>query len=330
MTLPRRLIHLAMLGAAVLTAGTVLLPLNASAQAAYPNRPIKLVVPFAPGGGSDVTARAVANKLSQRLGQPIVIDNKAGAGGSIGMAAVATAPADGYTLLFTTTALATNAATAAKLPFNPAKDFDGIGQIGTTSLLIVVATDFKAATLRDFVETARAKPGTIAYGSGGVGSMSHLAMEVVAAEAKIKLLHVPYKGMSPAFTDLAAGNVQAGLSSLASAKPFLGGKLRALAVTSAQRSPFMPDVPTASEAGIPGLQIDFWWGLLAPAGTPPAIVKQLNEALNWTLAQPDVRDTLAQDAAVPKPSTPEEFRKLVDLELVRWVKRVKDADIKAE
>ena len=124
--------------------------------------------------------------------------------------------------------------------------------------------------------------------------------------------------------------MQAGLSSLASAKPFIGAKLRALAVTSAQRSPFMPDVPTASEAGIPGLQIDFWWGLLAPAGTPPAIVKQINEALNWTLAQPDVRDTLAQDAAVPKPSTPEEFRKLVDLELVGWVKRVKDANIKAE
>lgn len=319
-----------MLGAALLAAGAALLPASASAQAAYPSRPVKLVVPFAPGGGSDVTARAVANKLSQRLGQPIVIENKAGAGGSIGMASVATAPADGYTLLFTTTALATNAATAAKLPFNPAKDFDAIGQIGTTSLLIVVANDFKAATLREFVDLARAKPASIAYGSGGMGSMSHLAMEVVAAEAKIKLMHVPYKGMSPAFTDLAAGNVQAGLSSLASARPFLGGKLRALAVTSAQRSPFMPDVPTASEAGIPGLQIDFWWGLLAPAGTPPAIVKRLNEALNWTLAQPDVRETLAQDAAVPRPSTPEEFHKLVNLELVSWVKRVKDADIKVE
>lgn len=330
MTMSRRFIQRVMLGSAILTAAAAMLPLSVGAQAAYPNRPIKLVVPFAPGGGSDVTARAVANKLSQRLGQPIVIDNKAGAGGSIGMAAVATAPADGYTLLFTTTALATNAATAAKLPFNPAKDYDGVGQIGTTSLLIVVANDFKAATLRDFVEAARAKPGVIAYGSGGVGSMSQLAMEVVASEAKMKLLHVPYKGMAPAFTDLAAGNVQAGLSSLASAKPFLGSKLRALAVTSAQRSPFMPDVPTASEAGIPGLQIDFWWGLLAPAGTPPAIIKQLNEALNWTLTQPDVRETLAQDAAVPKPSTPEEFRKLVDAELVRWVKRVKDADIKAE
>lgn len=330
MTLPRRLIHRAILGSAVLAAGAALLPLSASAQAAYPNRPIKLVVPFAAGGGSDVTARAVANKLSQRLGQPIIIDNKGGAGGSIGMAQVASAPADGYTLLFTTTALATNAATSAKLPFNPAKDYQAIGQIGTTSLLIVVANDFKAATLRDFVEMARAKPGSISYGSGGVGSMSHLSMEVVASEAKIKLMHVPYKGMSPAFTDLAAGNVQAGLSSMASARPFLGAKLRPLAVTSPQRSPFMPDVPTASEAGIPGLQIDFWWGLLAPAGTPPAIVKHLNEALNWTLAQPDVRETLAQDAAVPKPSTPEEFHRLVNADLVSWAKRVKDADIKAE
>lgn len=323
--------HRAILAAAAFVVGTALLPLNASAQAAWPNRPIKLIVPFAAGGGSDVTARAIANKLAARLGQPLVIENKGGAGGSMGAAAVAGAPADGYTLLFTTTAIATNAAIGNKLSFDTQKDFEPIGQIGATALLVIGSNDSKVKTLRELIETARAKPNGVTYGSGGISSMSHLGMELLAAEGKVQMLHVPYKGMAPALNDLIAGSVQVGMSTVASAKPFINsGRVRVLGVTSAQRSPFLPNAPTVAEAGLPGFQIEFWWGLLAPVGTPPAVIKRLNEELNWALLQPDIRETLAHDAAIPKPGTPEEFRKLISFELARWSKLVKDANIKPE
>lgn len=317
--------------AAAFVAGTALLPLNASAQAAWPNRPIKLIVPFAAGGGSDATARGIANKLSTRLGQPIVIENKGGAGGSMGAAAVASAPADGYTLLFTTTALATNAASGNKLSFDAQKDFEPIGLIGTTALLVVVSNDSGVKTLPELIELARAKPNGVNYGSGGISSMSHLCMELLASEAKVQLMHVPYKGMAPAFNDIMGGSVQAGMSTLASSKSYIAsGKVRALAVTSAQRSPFLPNLPTVAEAGLPGSQIEFWWGLLAPAGTPPAVTKRLNAELNSVLAQPEVREMLAHEAGIPKPGTPEEFRKLISFEITRWSKLIKDANIKSE
>lgn len=317
--------------AALFALGMALVTYGADAQPAWPNRPIKLVVPFAAGGGSDATARGIANKLGARLGQPIIIDNKGGVGGAMGTASVAMAPADGYTLLFTTTAIATSAASGTKQAFDVRKDFEPIGQIGTTSLLVVVSNGSGIRTLPEFVSQARAKPGVVNYGSGGVGSMSHLGMELLASEAKLQLLHVPYKGMAPAFTDIMSGNVQAGMSTLASAKSFIdAGKVRALAVTSAQRSPFLPNLPTVAEGGLPGAQIEFWWGLLAPKGTPVAVVTRLNQELNWVLAQDDVREILARDAAVPTPGTSEEFRKLIDFELSRWSRLIKDANIKTE
>ena len=321
----------AVLAAAAATAVTALLPLAASAQAAWPNRPIKLIVPYAPGGGSDVIGRAIANKLGVRLGQMVIVENKTGAGGSLAFDAAAKAAPDGYTLLFTTTAFATNAAAGRKLPYDTIKDFVPIGQIGATPLLVVVSKDAPYKTLRDLVDVARAKPGNVNYGSSGMGSMSHLGMEFLASEAKVQLMHIPYKGMAPAFTDLMAGSVQATLATFASAAPLIdGGKLRGLAVTGAKRSPFAPNMPTTTEAGLPGFRIDFWWGMHAPAQVPPAIVKRLNEELNVILAQPDTRELLAREAAVPTPGTPDAFGKLVAQEVALWSKLVKDNNIKTD
>lgn len=307
------------------------LALAAAAQPAWPDRPIKLVVPFAAGGGSDIMARAIADKLGARLGQPLVVDNKGGAGGAVGFAAVATAPADGNTLLFVTTAIATNPTSGVKLGYDPRKSFEPIGLIGVTPLLVNVAASEKLNTLADLMKASRDKPGAVAYGSGGVGSMSHLGMALLAAEGHMPLLHVPYKGMGPAMTDMLGGRIQAAMNTLTTAKPFIDdGKVRVLAVTGTQRSPFLPNVPTVAEAGVPGFQIEFWWGLMAPAGTPPAIVKRINDELNALLAQKEVRDLLVKEAAVPRPVTPAEFRRIVNFDLDRWSKLIKDANIQVE
>jgi tripartite-type tricarboxylate transporter receptor subunit TctC len=321
----------ALLVAAATALATVLLPFDARASEAWPNHPVKLIVPYAPGGGSDLIARAIATKLAGRIGQPIIVENRSGAGGILGVADVAKAPPDGYTLLFTTTAFATNASTGIHLPYDSAKDFQPIGKIGGTPLLVVVPKDSRIKTLGELVDLARAKPNTVTYGSSGVGSMSHLGMELLASEAKVQFLHVPYKGMAPVFTDLVGGNVQASLCTFASASNLIhAGKLRGLAVASAQRSPFAPNLPSATEAGFPEFHIDFWWGLLAPAGVPPAVVKRLNDELNATLSQPDTRELLAREAAIPTPGTAEDFGKLISFELVRWSKLVKEANIKVD
>jgi tripartite-type tricarboxylate transporter receptor subunit TctC len=329
MTLRNLLGRLVATAAAVFTITSVLHV--AAAEQAWPNRPIKLIVPYAAGGGSDVIARAIASRLSERLGQPIVIENKTGAGGVLGFDAVAKAAPDGYTLAFSTTAYSTNAAAGKKLPYDAAKDFVPVGEIGATPLFIVVAKDSPFKTLRELLDHAKGKPGSVNYGSSGIGSMSHLGMEMLAAEAKVQLVHVPYKGMAPAFTDLIGGQVQTTLGTFASASALIeGGKLRPLVVTGAKRSPFAPDIPTSAEAGYPGFRIDFWWGLMAPARVPPAVIQRLNTELNAILARADVRDLLAREAAVPTPGTPQEFGKLVALDVARWSKLIKDNDIKTE
>jgi tripartite-type tricarboxylate transporter receptor subunit TctC len=325
----RRRVALATVALAAV-AGAVL-SFGAGAQPAWPNKPIRFIVPYAAGGGTDVIARAIATKLSMRLGQPIIVDNRTGAGGTLGFEAAAKSPPDGYTLLFMTTAFATSAATSNKLPYDAAKDFVPIGQVGSTPLLVVVANDSPFKTLRELLDYARSKPNTVNYGSSGIGSMSHLGVELLAAEAKVQLVHVPYKGMAPAFTDLMGGNLQMTMGTFASATPLIeGGKLRGLAVTSAQRSPFAPNLPTVVEAGLPGSRIDFWWGLMAPARVPPAIVKRMNEELNAILAQPEMRELLAREAAVPTPVTPEAFGKLVARDVALWSKLIKDHNIKVD
>lgn len=324
--------HVALAATATAMAVAVaMMPRVASAQAPWPTAPIRLIVPFAPGGSNDNIARALADKLGARLGQTVVIENKGGAGGTIGTEQVAKAAPDGYTLLFTSTSVTTNAASGKKLAYDPVKDFAPIGEIAAGPFAVVVPQNSKLATLRDLIAAAQAKPKTIAYGSAGIGGMNHLGTELLASAAKVELVHVPYKGIAPAFNDLLGGNLQMLLPSLASVTPHIkAGKMRGLAVTGAQRSPLAPELPTAAEAGLPGFELEVWWGLLAPSRTPPAVVKRLNEELNAVLALPDVRELLAREGATPKPGTPEQFAVLIRSELTRWGKLIKDAKIQIE
>jgi tripartite-type tricarboxylate transporter receptor subunit TctC len=317
---------------AVLAAGvSALLLAHASGQAAWPNRPIKLIVPFAPGGSNDNIARVLAIQLGARLGQSIVVENKGGSGGTIGTDSVAKSPPDGYTLLFASTSITTNVASGKKLPYDPSKDLEPIGEVGAGPFVVVVSNDLKVTTLGEFIALARAKPKSINYGSAGVGGINHLGTELLASEAKVQLVHVPYRGIGPAFTDLIAGNLQMLLPTLASVTQYIqAGTMRGLAVTGAQRSPLAPELPTVAEAGLPGFRLEAWWGLLGPARLPAALIKRLGEELNATLALPDVREALAREGATPQPGTPEDLRNLIGSELVRWSRLIKDAQLQID
>ena len=316
---------------AAAAAASLALPLHATAQAAWPSKPIRLIVPFAAGGSNDNIARALGAKLGARLGQQLIIDNRGGGGGTIGTDAVAKSPPDGYTLLLASTSVTTNAASGKKLPFDLLKDLEPVGLAAASPFAIVVSNDVKATTLREFLDLARAKPKTINYGSAGVGGMNHLGTELFASAAKVQLVHVPYKGISLAFTDLMGGSLQMLVPSLASAtQQIKSGKMRGLAVTSAQRSPLAPEIPTASEAGLPGFQLEVWFGLMGPAHMPPPVVKRLNEELNAALASPDMKEMLAREGAAPRPGTPEDFGKLIRSDITRWTRLIKDANIQIE
>ncbi len=308
-----------------------LLPARAGAQAAWPDRPIKLIVPFAPGGSNDIIARVLAIKLGAQLGQSVIIENKGGAGGTIGTDSVAKAAPDGYTLLFASTSITTNVASGKKLPYDLVKDLEPIGEVGAGPFVVVVSNDLKVATLPEFIALARAKPKSINYGSAGVGGINHLGTELLASAAKVQLVHVPYKGIGPAFNDLMAGNLQMLLPTVASAAQYIqAGTMRGLAVTGAQRSPLAPELPTAAEAGLAGFELEAWWGLQGPARLPIALVNRLNAELNVALAQPDVREALAREGAGPHPGTPEAFGSLIRSELERWSRLIKDAQLQID
>ena len=304
---------------------------QADAQASWPDRPVKLIVPFAPGASTDSVARLLAAKLSLRLGQQVVVENRSGGGGSIGIHAVAKSAPDGYTLLFASSTVITTAASGKKLPYDPIKDLTPIGETGSVPFLIVVPTSSSATTLSELIAQARAKPGTFSYGTGGVATITHLGTELFASAAQVKLLHVPYKGVGEALPDLMAGRLQLLLPTVAVGTPQIrAGKMRGLAVTSAQRSPLVPDIPTATEAGLPGLQVEAWWGVLGPARMPAPVIRKLNEEINAVLAMPDVRELLAREGATARASTPEAFGELMRTELTRWTRLIKDANISAE
>ena len=308
-----------------------ILPGQAKAQASWPDRPVKLIVPFAPGASTDSVARLLAGKLSARLGQQVVVENRSGGGGSIGIHAVAKSAADGYTLLFASSTVITTAATGKKLPYDPIKDLTPIGETGSVPFLIVVPPSSSATTLSELIAQARAKPGALSYGTGGVATITHLGTELFASAAQVKLMHVPYKGVGESLPDLMAGRLQLLLPTVAVGTPQIrAGKMRGLAVTSAQRSPLVPDIPTAAEAGLPGLQVEAWWGVLGPARMPAPIVRKLNEEINAVLAMPDVRELLAREGATARASTPEAFGELMRTELTRWTRLIKDANISAE
>ncbi|WP_028600897.1 tripartite tricarboxylate transporter substrate binding protein [Ottowia thiooxydans] len=316
----------------MLAAGaSALLPLQANAQAAWPTRPIKLVVPFTPGGSNDILSRVLGAKLSTRLGHAVVIENKGGGGGTLGTDFVAKSAADGYTLLFASTSVTTNAASGKKLPYDLFKDLQPIGLLGATPFVIVVGNQVKANTLAEFLALARATPKAVNYGTAGIGGINHLGTELFASAAKIEMTHVPYKGIGHAFTDLMGGSLQMTLPTLASVLPHIrGGKMRALAITSAARSPLAPEIPTAAEAGLADFQLEAWYGLLGPANMPAAVVSKLNTELNWALTQPDIKEAMAREAATTTPGTPEQFTSLMKSEVNRWSKLITEKNIQID
>jgi tripartite-type tricarboxylate transporter receptor subunit TctC len=308
------------------------LPLAAFAQpAAYPSRTVTIVVPFTPATGADVIARLLQPRLAERLKAAVVIENKVGASGAIGTELVSRAPADGHTLLFTATAHGTVPALKKSLPYDAAKSFTPVALAATSALALVVAPQVAASRLADLVALAKKQPGTLYYSSPGNGSPQHLTMELVKLETGMDLVHVPYKGSAGAASDLVGGHVQATVAALQTMAPFVTtGRLRMLAVLSSERSAAFPDVPTMKELGHPSLVVDTWYGLYAPAGTPPEIVTRLNGEVNAILQAAEVRDALAKQGLTAVVDKPERLGELVDAELARWSRVVAEAGIKAE
>jgi tripartite-type tricarboxylate transporter receptor subunit TctC len=299
------------------------------AQGAWPQKPIRLVVPFGPGASTDTVARFVAAKLAVALGQPFVVENKVGAGGIIGTTYVAAQPADGYTLLFQSSPYMTAPLLKTPAPYDPTQDLLPVGMIGSGPFMVVIGNDVPATNLREFIALARSKP--MSYGSAGVGTINHLGGEMFNHLAGTRLLHVPYTGLGPAISDFLGGRTQMLVASFPAALPHVrGGRMRALAVTGAERSALLPELPTAAEAGLPGYHVDSWWGLLAPRGLPAPIAKRINDELNAILAQPETSELLARDGAKPRPGSPEDFARVIATEVPRWRQLVQAARITLE
>ncbi|WP_194722171.1 Bug family tripartite tricarboxylate transporter substrate binding protein [Noviherbaspirillum malthae] len=321
-TLPRLLLA-ATLGACVM---------SASAEQPYPNKPIRLIVPFPPGGGTDIVARLVGNKLQENLKWTVIVDNRPGAGGNIGVDLAAKSPADGYTVVMGQTSnLAVNPTLYTKLPYNPLKDFVPVTTVATAPLVLVVAANSPYKTLADVVSAAKAKPGDLTFASPGNGTVAHLTGELLQKAAGIKLQHVPYKGSTQAITDLMGGSVQLYMSSVPSAMSQIkSGKLRPLAVTSDKRSDDLPQVPTINESGYKGFNAITWFGLLVPAGTPAPIVARLNTEVNKALQSKDVQQKIGAEGGDAHGSTPEEFASLLKTDIVKWGQIVKESGAKID
>ena len=298
----------------------------------YPRKPIRLIVPFAPGGGNDTVARAISQSAGASLGQPVVVDNRAGAGGMLGAELAARSPPDGYTLfLGGVGSHAINPNLHAKLPYDPVKDFAPITLIASAPSVLVVNPSLPARTLAEFTALAKASPGRINYASNGNGSSAQLAAVLYESMAGVQMVHVPYKGLAPALVDLLAGEVQAMFSSVVAIVPNIkAGRLRALAVTGKRRAALLPEVPTLDESGVPGYEAGSWYGILAPAGTPQAVVAKLHEAIVRALAKPEVRERLVSEGAEVIGSTPEAFAAHITAELARMGKLIRDAGIRME
>jgi tripartite-type tricarboxylate transporter receptor subunit TctC len=303
----------------------------AVAQQAYPNRPVRLIVPFAPGGFTDVVARILGQKMSAALGQQFIVENKAGAGSSIGSDFVAKSPPDGYTLLMVSSTHVISPWIYKNLPYDPIKSFTVIGKLVDSPYVLLVHPKVPAKNVQEFIAAAKANPGTLHYASSGNGSAQHLMGGLFVALTGSPLKHVPYRGSSGAATDLVAGVVESSFAGVPNALAQVPqGRLRALAVTTSKRAPQLPDVPTMQEAGVPGYDASVWLALLAPAGTPPEIVQRLNTEIAALMQSPDTRKALLEAGVEPTPSTPQEMSTYMAQELARWGKVVKDANIKLE
>ena len=314
----------------------VLAALPAAAQTqdravAYPEKFVRFIVPYAPGGSSDVLARTLGQKLGAAFGQTFVIDNRPGAGSMVGTDIAAKAPADGYTIILSDMPHTINPSIYAKVPYDPVKDFSPVTTIGVSPMFLFVNPSFKVQSIKEFIAQAKAQPGKISIASGGTGATTHLMAELLQSFAGIKLTHVPYKGAGPALTDVVAGQIPATFTSMATAAPFVqSGRLRILGVTSSKRLAAFPDVPTFDESGVAGLIVEHWWGVMAPAGVAKPVIDKLHGGIVNAVNAPDVRERFTVLAVEPRTMTPQQFRTLIERDVARWAKVVKDAGIKVE
>ncbi len=311
-----------------------LLLLHASAAHAqsgattYADRPVKFIVPWDVGGGTDIFARVIAEKLRQSMGQPFIVENRAGAAGNIGASFVAKQPADGYTIMIATITLATNAALYKSLDFDATKDFAPITLVAGIPHLLVVNPSVQAKNVEELINLAKANPGKLNYASAGTGSPFHIAAELFKQMTSVNIVHIPYKGGGPAVTDVVAGQVDMAFANLVAVLPFVkSGQLRALAITSAKRSSAAPDIPTMAESGLPGYDFSSWFGILAPAGTPPDIINKLNTQIVAALKFPEISRQLTEQGADLIASTPDQFASYLKAETVKWSKVISAAGI---
>jgi tripartite-type tricarboxylate transporter receptor subunit TctC len=318
--------------AAMLAAAAAVLVTSAAVgQSNYPAKPVRIVVPSSAGGGTDIIARIVAPKLTQALGQQVVIDNRPGAGTMIGGELVAKAPPDGYTLLMCVSTLATNPVIYRKVPYNALTDFVPITLVLTASNILVVHPSLPPRTVKELIAFGKARPGQINFGSAGLGTNPHLSMELFLSMTGLKMVHVPYKGSAPAIIDLLAGHVVVMTATALTGIPHVrGGRLRALGVTGAKRTAAAPDVPTIAEAGVAGYEAVQWYGMVAPANTPREVITRLNREMVSIIGMPDVKDKFAADGADPASTTPEEFGRYIKSETEKWQKVAQAAGIKPE
>jgi tripartite-type tricarboxylate transporter receptor subunit TctC len=298
---------------------------------AFPTKPVRVIVAFTPGGVTDIVARTLTAKLAERWGQPVVVENRPGAGGSLAAVAVARAPADGYTLLVHSSGYAVNAALNANLPYDPHKDFIAVAPLASQAMVLVVNPAAGIRSVAELIGAAKAQPGALAYGSAGIGSGGHFSAEQFRIAAGIELLHVPYKGGADAINDTVAGRLALTFNTITLAVPYIrDGRLLALGVTSAERSSLLPEVPTIAEAALPGFEFTFWNGLWAPTGTPPAIVEQLARDLRSAVAAADVRERFARLGADPMAMTPADFARFVQQEIDSAERIARISGIKAQ
>lgn len=311
----------------------LLLALTTAAAVAqnYPDKPIRLIVPYAPGGSSDILARLLGQRLSETMGQIFVVDNRAGAGSMIGTALTAKAPADGYTIILSDMPHTINPAVYSKVPYDPINDFTPITLVARAPTWLFLNPSVPAKTVREFVALAKKQPGKLAIGSAGNGSGTHLVAELLQRGADIQLTHVPYKGAGPSIAAVVAGEIQASFTSMPAALPFVQtGRLRPVGVSSAQRNPAQPDVPTFQESGIPGLTLFHWFGVLAPAGLPKPVLARLGKEITTAVNHPATQERYKTMLIEPASTSSAEFRALIESDLRRWGKVVKEAGIKAE
>lgn len=305
---------------------------SASALAqGYPDHPVRLIVPYAPGGSADIVARLISDEWGKALGKPLVVENKAGAGGNLGVAEVAKAAGDGYTVGLQTVSLAINPALTPKMPYDTLKDLAPVGMVASSQHVLVVNENVPAKTVKDLVALAKRQPGKLSYASAGTGSTFHMAAELFKAVAGVSIVHIPYRGGGPALSDTIGGQTEMAFPVLSAAQGHVqSGRLRALGLTGPRRSPLMPNVPTIAEAGVPGYSFETWFMVFVPSGTPKPVVDKLNATLNAVLATPTVKNRMAKEGFDASPSTPAAARARLEKELPQWAKLVKERGITAD